>query len=259
MNNQQSPSPVMNIGLFAADYVGCEIARFFREKNEPLSCLILDARDPKGVNASIRANATTPQVFFSDQLTDPLILQQISQLELDLFILAWWPYIIKEPLISIPRLGCLNLHPSLLPYNRGKDPNFWSLVEETPFGVSIHFVDAGIDSGDIVFQAPIATSWEDTGKSLYDKSLHAIVKLFIENFDQIKRGHLPRRAQQLEQGSFHRRAELEPASQIELDKTYRARDLLNLLRARTFYPHPAAWFVDQGEKFEVRVEIKKVN
>ena len=68
----------------------------------------------------------------------------LKEINLDLIVLAWWPYIIKEPLISISRLGCLNLHPSLLPYNQGKHPYFWSIVEDVPFGVTIHFIDAGI-------------------------------------------------------------------------------------------------------------------
>lgn len=101
-------------------------------------------------------------------------------MQLDLIILAWWPYILKEALIKIPKIGCLNFHPSYLPYNRGKHPNFWSLVEDVPFGVSLHFVDTGIDSGSIAFQKIVPKSWEDTGKTLHEKGKREIVKLFQE-------------------------------------------------------------------------------
>jgi len=50
-----------------------------------------------------------------------------------------------------------------------------------------------------------------------------------------------------------------PFKTIELDKAYKARELLDLLRARTFRPHPGAWFLENGERYEVRVEIKKAN
>jgi methionyl-tRNA formyltransferase len=248
----------MNIGVFAADLVGCEIIKFFKDKNEPLSCLVLDARDSKGMNAKILTHSKVLKVFYSDSLYEENTLLQLRALNLDLIILAWWPYIIKDCVIEIPKLGCLNLHPSYLPYNRGKDPNFWSLVEDVPFGVSIHFVTAGIDSGDVVCQTRIQKSWEDTGKTLYEKAVTEIVKLFKDNFEKIKSGNLPRKPQDLNLGSFHRRSELDPASMIDLNKNYRACDLLNLLRARTFVPHPAAWFVDNNEKFEVRIEIQKV-
>ncbi|MBT9138991.1 MAG: Linear gramicidin synthase subunit A [Syntrophomonadaceae bacterium] len=247
----------MNIGLFAAAEVGCEIVKFFKENTEGLSCLILDSKDT--FNAKILSNSNAQEVLCSDFLDKESAVDKLRQMQLDLIILAWWPYIVKENLIKIPRIGCLNFHPSYLPYNRGKDPNFWSIVEDVPFGVSLHFVDTGIDSGDIAFQSVIEKSWDDTGKTLHEKALKEIVKLFKDNFQQIKSGKIPRKPQDLSHGSFHRRSELDSASMIDLDRSYRARDLLNIVRARTFYPHPAAWFVDNGEKHEVRIEIKRVS
>jgi len=80
---------------------------------------------------------------------------------IDLGILAWWPKIIKSPLLDLPILGFINTHPSLLPYNRGKHYNFWALVEQAPFGVTLHFVDSGVDTGPIVAQREIHYDWCD--------------------------------------------------------------------------------------------------
>lgn len=253
---------IMNIALFASNVVGHEIVKFFGENNEPLACLILDSNDEKGLNVQIIADSGIKdhnKIFYSDSLYKKETQDTLKMMNLDLAILAWWPYIIKKDLIKIPKFGYLNFHPSYLPYNRGKDPNFWSIIENVPFGVSIHFVDTGIDSGDIVFQSVINKSCEDTGKTLYEKALKEIVKLFKDNFQQIKSGKIPRKPQDLNHGSFHRRSELNLASMIDLDKSYRARDLLNIIRARTFYPHPAAYFVEGGEKYEVRIDIKRVS
>ena len=253
---------IINIGLFANDVVGYETAKYFGENNEPLACLILDSKDEKELNVQILADSGIKdhnKIFYSDSLYKKETQDRLKMMNLDLAILAWWPYIIKKDLIEIPKFGCLNFHPAFLPYNRGKDPNFWSIIEDVPFGVSIHFVDTGIDSGDIVFQSVINKSWEDTGRTLYEKSLKEIVKLFKDNFKQIKSGKISRKPQDLKHGSFHRRSELDLASMIDLDKCYRARDLLNIIRARTFYPHPAAYFFDNGEKYEVRIGIKKVS
>lgn len=251
---------VMNIALFAADRVGFEVAKFFSENNEPLTCLVLDSKDTKGLNAQILADSGIKEhnrIFYSDSLYKEEILHALKKMDLDLIILAWWPYILKEDLLKIPKIGCLNFHPSYLPYNRGKDPNFWSIVEETPFGVTLHFADIGIDSGDIAFQSLIDKSWEDTGKTLYEKETKEILSLFKNNFQQIKSGNIPRKPQDLSRGSFHRRRELEAASRIDLEKSYKARDLLNIIRARTFYPYPAAWFIDNGKKYEVQIKITK--
>lgn len=252
----------MNIALLAADIVGHDVAKFFGESNEPLTCLILDSKDEKGLNAEILADCGIKErsrVFHSDSLYEEKNLNALKKMKLDLAILAWWPYILREELIGIPRIGCLNFHPSYLPHNRGKDPNFWAIVEDMPFGVSLHFVDTGVDSGDIAFQSVIEKSWEDTGKTLYEKALKEIVKLFKNNFEQIKSGTIPRKRQDITQASFHKRSELEAGSMINLDKCYNARGLLNIIRARTFHPYPAAWFVDNGEKYEVRTEITRIS
>ena len=98
----------------------------------------------------------------------------------DYIFLLWWPYLIKENVISIAKNGVVNTHPSLLPYNRGKNYNFWNLVEDVPFGVSLHFVNIGVDSGDIIFQKEISKSWEDNGESLYYTAQSEMIILFKE-------------------------------------------------------------------------------
>ena len=249
----------IRIGLFASGDVGYEIARFLGESGEPPACLALDANAAADQNCRTQDASTIDpsRVFTSDALLEADTLDTLRGLNLDLLLLAWWPYILRPELIELPRLGCLNFHPSLLPYNRGKHYNFWALIEEAPFGVTIHFVDSGVDTGDIAFQAPLPVTWEDTGATLYARAQRAIVQLFVDSFPVIRTGRIPRIPQARGRGSFHRAAELEPASRIDLDASYTGRALLNLLRARTFSPHPGAWFVDAGVRYEVRVQITR--
>jgi len=252
----------MNIALFAADTVGYEVAKYFGEKHEPLACLVLDSEDKKGLNAQLLTASGIKDydsVFDSDSLCKKETLCVLKKMDLDLVILAWWPYMVKEDLIKIPRLGFLGFHPGYLPFTRGKDPNFWAIAEDVPYGVSLFFADKGIDKGDIAFQSIIEKTWEDTGGSLYEKALREVLKLFKDNFSKIKSGNIPRKPQDLSRGSFHLRKELDPASMIDLDKSYTARKLLNLIRARTFYPHPAVRFIEGGQMYEVRIDIKTVD
>ncbi len=174
----------------------------------------------------------------------------------NIFLLAWWPLVLKREILALGQDVTLNLHPSLLPHARGKDPNFWTIVEEKPFGVSIHHVAIAIDAGDIAFQREIPYTWEDTGATLYRKAEQAIVDLFRASLPRIAAFDIPRQPQDLVSGSFHRRRELDVESFIDLDQYYTGRDLLNLLRARTFEPHPGCRYEDGGELFEARVAIK---
>jgi methionyl-tRNA formyltransferase len=206
--------------------------------------------------AAIARQAEIRSLVFqsSSQVAD---LAKSAGLSFDLGLLAWWPKIIRAPLLSLPRRGFVNTHPSLLPYGRGKHYNFWSIVDRVPFGVSLHTVDEGIDSGGIVAQAELSYDWEDTGGSLHRKATEAMLKLVQETYPVLRKLDFAAQPQDLSSGTFHQASELEAASLIDLDKTYIARDLLNLLRARTFAGYPACVFSDGDAAYEVRVDIKR--
>jgi methionyl-tRNA formyltransferase len=179
--------------------------------------------------------------------------------EVDLGILAWWPHIIRKELIEYPKHGFINTHPSYLPYNRGKHYNFWTLVEQTPFGVTLHRVDKGVDTGPIIAQKKIPYGWTDTGETLYYKAQEAMVDLFMDTYPKIRKLKFSERKQPAGVGSFHRAEDIGFASRIQLDAEYKARDLLNLLRARTFDLKPACWFEDKGIEYEVTTNIRRVS
>ena len=82
-----------------------------------------------------------------------------------------------------------------------------------------------------------------------------IIKLFIQNYPIIRKNNYERIKQNPDEGSFHFRKEINAASEIFLEKAYKARDLINLIRARTFPPHPSCYFYDEGKKYEIRTEI----
>jgi methionyl-tRNA formyltransferase len=249
----------LKLGLFASKKVGHEIAKFLGEKGESLNPLVVDENDaPDLKNQIIEVNKrNTKEIYTSKQLEDRETVAHLKQLQPDIIILGWWPYIIKGKLFDLPKIGWLNFHPSYLPYGKGKDPNFWAIRDGSPYGVSLHFIDKGIDTGDIVFQKKINVGWVDSGKTLYNRAVKDIVELFKENFDNIKTGKISRKPQDKTNGSFHQRKELNEAYRIFLDKRYLARDLLNIIRARTFPPYPGAWFEDKNEKYEIEIKIKK--
>jgi len=244
--------------LFASNEVGLKVSQFLVEDHiQDIDAIILDEKDPT-LLSYLDTRFDKQNIFIYNEKNGQELVIFLQNYKVDYFILAWWGYIIKEPIISLPRIGIVNLHPSLLPYNRGKHYNFWTLVEETPFGVTIHFIDEGIDTGDIIFQRKIEKTWEDTGKTLYEKAKKTIVELFIDNYNNLIEGNYQRQKQDLSKGSFHLAKELEQASKILLEKEYTAKKLLNLLRARTFEPYPACWFEENGQRFEVRVNIRLV-
>ncbi|HVB22555.1 MAG TPA: methionyl-tRNA formyltransferase [Ktedonobacteraceae bacterium] len=90
------------------------------------------------------------------RLSDPTTVETLQQYAPDMFCVACFSLYIPRVILDIPRYGCLNLHPSRLPANRGPDPLFWTLREgKHQTGVTVHCMDEGMDTGDIIAQTII--------------------------------------------------------------------------------------------------------
>ena len=156
-------------------------------------------------------------------------------------------------------MGFVNLHPSFLPYNRGKHPYYWSIVDNTPAGVTIHFITDKIDDGGILFQRRIKTDITTTATELYSKSIEEIISLFKENYVQMLDGHFKIQKQDEEQSTFHWGKEIKSHSKIKLDQEYKALDLLNIIRARNFPGNPSSFFHLNGKKYYVNIKITEAD
>lgn len=120
----------------------------------------------------------------------------VTHVDPDIIISYNYKYILRQEVINYPSFGCINLHISYLPWNRGAHPNLWSFLEDTPKGVTIHYIDEGIDSGDIIAQKEIRLNSEkETLRSSYMKLHEEIQKLFKEKWAVIKEGKIKRSPQ----------------------------------------------------------------
>ncbi len=89
-------------------------------------------------------------------LSDPATIATLREYQPDMLCVACFSLRIPEVILEIPRCGCLNVHPSRLPSNRGPNPLFWTLREgKHQTGVTIHFMNEGMDTGDIIAQTII--------------------------------------------------------------------------------------------------------
>lgn len=242
------------VAFFADQDVGFEAVKFVLGKYpQHVKCIVTTKDNEIAEFARISDCRTLLYDEISKQNTNSILSG------LEFIFLAWWPKIIPDYIIDAPTVGVVNFHPSFLPHNRGKNYNFWTLVENTPFGVTLHFVDRGIDSGDIIFQSRMSKNWEDTGETLYYKAKEKMLSLFKASYLDIVSGRFQRTPQNLDQGQLHYSNELDLASHVHLDQMYSARHLFNLLRARTFKDKPSCYFIDNDKKYEVRISITELS
>lgn len=187
-------------------------------------------------------------------LTEKEQLQLIEELRPDIVISCGFEHKVPGEIIDVPEKGVVNLHPSYLPYNRGSHPYIWPLVDGTPAGVSVHYMNEEIDEGPIIDRRKVEKRPEDDSKSLRQRLMRAQVELFIDNWREIK-NEPETTSQRPEDGTTHFRKELDEFAYLDLDEEKKVGEVIDKLRALSYTPHGVAYFEENGERYLVNLEI----
>ncbi len=164
-----------------------------------------DVNDPDVIPAIIRAGGD--EVITVDRKFDMSFIK-VEGIEFVVSDRARY-LITKDVIDHLPR-RIVNLHPSFLPWNKGYFPNFWSFVSKTPSGITIHYIDEGIDTGNIIFQERFF--WDErveTLRTTYDKCRREMVKLFAENWSSIRAFECPNVPQEKGAGNINMKADFD--------------------------------------------------
>ncbi len=247
----------MRVLLLANNWTGWQVADWLRQQGDEIVGLIIHPLDKRKFGDEIitAVGVKVDQIFDGSQLGQLATMEAIADLQAEIALSVLFDFILKPNFINLFPKGVINVHPAYLPYNRGQYPNVWSIVEQTPAGVTIHYIDPGIDTGDIITRQQVLVEPVDTGETLYRKLEQASVTLFKETWPLIQTGQIARRPQDSQSGTYHRSRDVEKIDQIDLDKQYTARHLIDVLRARTFPPYAGAYFVHSGRKVYIRMEL----
>lgn len=178
----------------------------------------------------------------------------ISELSPDMLVVVYYDKILKPNIISIPNRGCINLHMALAEEYRGCFPTTWVLLnDEKHTGVTLHYIDESIDTGDIIDQSMFRIQNGDTGKTLYNKCTEAGIELFKKTWPKILDGTASRRPQKTTGKTRYYRREF---PSIEVDFNKNGREIYNHIRAMLFDPFPRPYFYIGSKKYTI-VEMKE--
>ncbi len=247
----------MRILYLGNNWIGWQALKWLKEHGEEVVGLILHPPGRRKYGEEIiNSSGVNSSCIFDGSLLDQIdVIEAIRSLKPEIGVSALFGFILHKDFLKLLPAGCVNIHPALLPYNRGGYPNVWSIIEGTPSGITIHYIDEGIDTGDIIAQIPVRVEPVDTGESLYRKLEKAAVDLFKETWPLIRSGKVPRITQDREKGTYHSTKDVECVDEIFLGRTYTAKELINIIRARTFPPYPGAYFWNEGCKVYLRLQL----
>lgn len=165
-------------------------------------------------------------VLYTDKLTKDFIKKN----EFDLTVSYTYRYILPETILLLLGPNVVNLHNSFLPWNRGADPNIWSIIENTPRGVTLHYIEPGLDKGSIIAQRLVPLEDGDTLKTSYDKLDLAAQEQFKEAFRWYPYW-MEMRKKAVGAGSYHARKDGEPYRSIIHTYDMRVDEFRNSIKA----------------------------
>ncbi len=180
-------------------------------------------------------------------LRDPQVQAEFAALEADLGVVAAYGLILPKAIIDAPRLGCINLHASLLPRWRGAAPIQRAILagdEET--GVTVFQIEPSLDTGPILAAARIPIAPEDDAASLHDKLAELAARLVVQVVDDLAAGRIEARPQPEEGVTYAPKID---KAEGELDWSRPAAELARRIRALN--PAPGCWTQIQGQRLRV--------
>jgi methionyl-tRNA formyltransferase len=165
-------------------------------------------------------------------------VKAIEQINPDIIYVLGWSQLISKPILDIPKLGCIGVHPTLLPANRGRAPIPWAIINGLKkSGVTLFYMDEGVDSGDIVAQREFTIEYKDNAQTVSDKVSRLQLEIVEDTWQLFEYGWAKRIPQD------HSKANYWPkrtpnAGKIDWNKTND--ELYNWVRGLT-HPYPGAF------------------
>jgi methionyl-tRNA formyltransferase len=202
-------------------------------------------KDKRGEAMAATAEDSGVALFRPNKMKDAEVQETYLELRPDLVILAFVTDIIPEVLLDIPPIGTICYHPSLLPRHRGASGINWAVIQgDTRTGLTILWVDKGIDTGPILLQKEIEITPQDTTGSLYFNSLFPLgIEAIVEAVELIKSGKAPKISQDDALATYEPPCDDRVAA---VDWSKPAFDVYNLVRGCD--PQPGAYSILKGEK-----------
>lgn len=186
-------------------------------------------------------------VLQPEKVKEPEFVEQLRSYEPDLIAVTAFGQILSEPILEMPKYGCINVHGSLLPKYRGAAPMQWSIIDgEKVTGITTMYMAKDLDSGDMLLKAEVEITDEDTFATIHDKMAVTGANLLLDTLDQLEAGTLERIPQDHDAATY---APMITKETGHIDWSKNRQDIINLIRGLN--PVPAAYTIYEEEVLKI--------
>lgn len=190
-------------------------------------------------------------VYQPERINAPAAVAQLRYLQPDVLLVFAYGQILKKQVLELPELACLNVHASLLPKYRGAACIQAAIAAgETETGLTVMWMDEGLDTGDILLQERVAIRRKETSGELHDRLAGLAPAVVLRALELLARGKAERRPQNGAEASYAKKLVKEDGH-IEWGKTQRLIDCH--IRAMTPWPGAYTWIPEKGDQRMLKV------
>lgn len=187
------------------------------------------------------------EVFQPEKVKDENFIKEMEKLNPDIIVVAAYGQILNEKILNLPKYGCINIHGSLLPKYRGAAPIQWSIINgEEKTGVTIMYMEKGLDTGDMILKREIPINKEDTYGSVHDKMSLVGAEAVIEAIEMIEKGNVNAQKQDDTLSSY---AVMISKDIGHIDWNKNSNEIINLIRGLN--PAPIAYTFYEDEVLKI--------
>lgn len=184
-------------------------------------------------------------LYEEKNINDQNFLNKIKSLNLDLIVCVNFDQILKKDIINLPNIGCINTHASLLPKYRGRAPLNWAMINGEKYsGVTVHFIDEGIDTGDIILQEKIKIDEDDYICDLLNKVKNIYPKIVLDSIKSLECNNLNLIKPDLSKGFYVNKRNKDDG---KIDFSKPSKDIMNFIKAIS-KPYPGAFLYHNNKK-----------
>jgi len=253
----------MNVIFFGTPQIAADVLTFLLNHGVQIVAAISKPDRPIGRSRKLKptpvkqvAEAHSIPVYQPEIVSAQEFSETLLAYHADLFVVVAYGEIIKQHLLDMPKLGCINLHASLLPKYRGAAPIHWSIINgEKETGVTVMHMVKKMDAGDIIKQVSVPIGPRDTCGNVTSRILAVGSQALLDVIHDFDAGTVHSIPQDHKKATYAPKIELEDC---ELDWSRPAQDLHNLVRGAN--PQPGAWctLTLRGQKQRLKVIMSSV-
>lgn len=186
-------------------------------------------------------------IYQPNRAKDEEFIKELEEINPECIVVVAYGKILPKAIIDLPKYGCINVHTSLLPKYRGSAPIQWSIINgEEKTGVTIMYMDVGIDTGDLIMKEEVIIEPKETAGSLHDKLAGCGGDLILKALKAIELGTAVREKQNDDESTY---VKMLDKSLGHIDFTHSAVEIERLIRGLN--PWPSAYSFLDGKSFKI--------